>query len=122
MNDEAKLRKLYEDMYAAMVAKDEAELDRVHDESFVLEHMTGMRQDKKTYIHAILNGTMNYYSEVTENLSVQVNGDDATMIGRSRVSAAVFGGGKHTWRLQLFFHAKRTENGWKLTRAEASTW
>ena len=122
MNDEAKLRQLYEDMYAAMVSKDEAELDRVHDESFVLEHMTGMRQDKKTYIRAILNGTLNYYSEVTENLSVQVNGDDATMTGRSRVSAAVFGGGKHTWRLQLFFHAKRTENGWKLTKAEASTW
>lgn len=122
MNDEAKLRQLYEDMYAAMVSKDEAELDRVHDESFVLEHMTGMRQDKKTYIHAILNGTLNYYSAVTENLSVQVNGDDATMTGRSRVSAAVFGGGKHTWRLQLFFHAKRTENGWKLTRAKASTW
>ena len=122
MNDEAKLRQLYEDMYAAMVSKDEAELDRVHDESFVLEHMTGMRQDKKTYIHAILNGTLNYYSAVTENLSVQVNGDDATMTGRSRVSAAVFGGGKHTWRLQLFFHAKRTENGWKLTKAEASTW
>ena len=122
MNDEAKLRQLYEDMYAAMVSKDEAELDRVHDESFVLEHMTGMRQDKKTYIRAILNGTLNYYSEVTENLSVQVNGDDATMTGRSRVSAAVFGGGKHTWRLQLFFHAKKTENGWKLTKAEASTW
>lgn len=122
MNDEAKLRQLYEDMYAAMVSKDEAELDRVHDESFVLEHMTGIRQDKKTYIRAILNGTLNYYSEVTENLSVQVNGDDATMTGRSRVSAAVFGGGKHTWRLQLFFHAKKTENGWKLTKAEASTW
>ena len=122
MNDEAKLRQLYEDMYAAMVSKDEAELDRVHDESFVLEHMTGMRQDKKTYIHAILNGTLNYYSAVTENLSVQVNGDDATMTGRSRVNAAVFGGGKHTWRLQLFFHAKKTEDRWKLTRAEASTW
>ena len=122
MNDEAKLRQLYEDMYAAMVSKDEAELDRVHDESFVLEHITGMRQDKKTYIRAILNGTLNYYSEVTENLSVQVNGDDTTMTGKSRVNAAVFGGGKHTWRLQRFFHAKKTENGWKLTKAEASTW
>lgn len=122
MNDETKLRQLYEDMYAAMVAKDEAELDRVHDDSFVLVHMTGMHQDKKTYIRSILNGTLNYYSAVTENLSVQVNGDTATMTGQSRVNAAVFGGGKHTWRLQLFFHAKKTENGWKLTKAEASTW
>ena len=122
MNAEAKLRQLYEDMYTAMVAKDEAELDRVHDDSFVLVHMTGMRQDKQTYIRSILNGTLNYYSAVTENLSVRVSGDTATMTGRSRVNAAVFGGGKHTWRLQLFFHAKITEDGWKLTRAEASTW
>ena len=122
MNDETRLRQLYEDMYAAMVTKDEAELNRVHDDSFVLVHMTGMHQDKKTYIRSILNGTLNYYSAVTENLSVQVNGDTATMTGKSRVNAAVFGGGKHTWRLQLFFHAKKTEDGWRLTRAEASTW
>lgn len=122
MNDEAKLRKLYEDMYAAMAAKDEAELDRVHDDSFVLVHMTGMRQDKKTYIRSILNGTLNYDSAVTEELSIQVRGDTATMTGKSRVNAAVFGGGKHTWRLQLYFHTKKTEDGWKLTRAEASTW
>lgn len=122
MNDESKLRKLYEDMYAAMVDKDEAELDRVHDDSFVLVHMTGMNQDKKTYIRSILNGTLNYYSAATEDLSIQISGDTATMTGKSRVNAAVFGGGKHTWRLQLFFHAKKTENGWKLTKAEASTW
>lgn len=122
MNDETKLRQLYEDMYAAMVAKDEAELDRVHDDSFVLVHMTGMHQDKKTYIRSILNGKLNYYSAVTEDLSVLVDGDTATMTGKSRVNAAVFGGGKHTWRLQLFFHAKKTEDRWKLTRAEASTW
>ena len=122
MNDETKLRQLYEDMYAAMVAKDEAELDRVHDDSFVLVHMTGMHQDKKTYIRSILNGTLNYYSAVTQDLSVLVDGDTATMTGKSRVNAAVFGGGKHTWRLQLFFHAQKTDDGWKLTKAEASTW
>lgn len=122
MSEEAKLHQLNEDMYAAMVAKDKAELDRVHDDSFVLVHMTGMHQDKETYIRSILNGTLNYYSAVTEDLSIQISGDSATMTGKSRVNAAVFGGGKHTWRLQLFFHAKKTENGWKLTRAEASTW
>lgn len=122
MNDEEKLCQLYEDMYAAMVTKNKAELDRVHDDSFVLVHMTGMNQDKNTYIHSILNGTLNYYSAVTEDLSVQVNGNTSTITGKSLVNAAVFGGGKHTWRLQLFFHAKKTESGWKLTKAEASTW
>ena len=123
MNDEESLRQLYEDMYAAMVTKDAAELDRVHDDSFVLVHMTGLHQDKKTYIRSILNGTLNYYSAVTEDLLIQIAGDKATMTGKSRVNAAVFGGGKHTWRLQLFFQAKKTENGeWNLTRSEASTW
>ena len=36
MNDKEMLNQLYEDMYNAMVKKDEAELLRVHDDSFVL--------------------------------------------------------------------------------------
>ena len=122
MNDEEQLRRLYEDMYAAMVAKDAAALDRVHDDSFVLVHMTGMRQDKQTYIRSIANGTLNYYSAATEILSIQVAWDTATMTGKSRVNAAVFGGGRHTWRLQLFLHVRRIVGDWKLTKAEASTW
>ena len=122
MNDEEKLRQLYEDMYAAMVAKDENELDRVHDATFVLVHMTGMHQDKKAYIKAILNSTLNYYSAVTEDLEIQVEGNTAAMTGKSRVAAAVFGGGRHTWRLRLSFHAKKAGDDWRLTKAEASTY
>lgn len=122
MTEEQLLRQLYEDMYAAMTAKNERELARIHDDSFVLVHMTGMHQDKKTYIRSIMNGTLNYYSAKTENLEIKIAGDTAVMTGKSHVNAAVFGGGRHTWRLQLFFHAKKTEDGWKLTKAEASTW
>ena len=61
MTDEGLLRQLYEDMYAAMIAKDERELARIHDDDFLLVHMTGMRQDKAAYINAIQNGTLNYY-------------------------------------------------------------
>ena len=122
MGDEEKLRQLYEDMYAAMVAKDAAELDRVHDESFMLVHMTGMHQDKEAYIQSIRNGTLNYYSAETEGLEISITGSTATINGRSRVTAAVFGGGKYTWRLQLFFQAKKIDDEWRLTRAEASTY
>ena len=122
VNDKEKLRQLYENMYSSVVAKDRSGLERVHDDSFVLVHMTGMNQDKETYIRSIMNGTLNYYSAVTEDLFIQIDGDKATMTGKSLVNAAVFGGGKHTWKLQLFFHAKKTNDGWKLTKAEASTW
>ena len=122
MDDKEQIAKLYHDMYAAMVAKDEAELERVHDESFVLIHMTGMHQSKREYIKAIMDGTLNYYSEQTDRLDIDIKGDTAIMTGRSRVSAAVFGGGRHTWRLALKFGVKRTGGGWKLTKAQASTW
>ena len=122
MDDKEQIAKLYHDMYAAMVAKDEAELERVHDESFVLIHMTGMHQSKREYIKAIIDGTLNYYSEQTDRLDIDIKGDTAIMTGRSRVSAAVFGGGRHTWRLALKFGVKRTDEGWKLTKAQASTW
>ena len=96
MKDEDQIKQLYHDMYDAMVAKDEAELDRVHDDSFILIHMTGMRQDKQTYIRAILDGTLNYYSETTEDLKIHISGNTATLTGHSRVAAAVFGGGRHS--------------------------
>ena len=122
MTDQEQITKLYHDMYWAMVQKDRAELERVHDESFVLLHMTGMRQSKQVYIDSIMNGTLNYYTEETEQLDIQVNGDRAVMTGRSRVNAAVFGGGKHTWRLQLKFDLIKRPDGWKLTSAQASTY
>ena len=122
MNDEAIIKQLYEDMYAAMITKDEGELERIHTDTYVLVHMTGMHQKKKEYIHAIMNGTLNYYSADTENLKIEVSGNEASVIGQSRVMAAVFGGGRHTWRLQLSCHARKIGDEWKIARAEASTY
>ena len=123
MNDKQRIEQLYHDMYSAMLKKDEAEHDRVHDESFVLIHMTGMHQDKSTYIRAIMEGTLNYYSEKTDSLDIKINEDNtAVLTGRSLVNAAVFGGGKHTWRLQLRFDLKKVGDEWKLAKAQASTY
>lgn len=121
MTDEQQIVKLYKEMYAAMVAKDRAELERVHSESFVLIHMTGMRQTKAEYINAIMDGTLNYYSAEHEEARFAVTGDTATLTGKSRVEAAVFGGGKHTWRLLLAFRLKKENGEWRFTEARAST-
>ena len=60
MTDKEQIIQLYKEMYTAMVNKDRAELERVHDDSFVLVHMTGMRQPKEVYISSIMDGTLNY--------------------------------------------------------------
>ena len=122
MTDKEQIIQLYNEMYSAMVNKDKAELERVHDDSFVLVHMTGMRQSRQEYINAIMDGTLNYYSASHEDMQVEVGGDSAVLTGKSRVTAAVFGGGKHTWRLQLRFQLVNKNGEWRFAMASASTY
>ena len=109
-------------MYRAMVAKDIPALSAVLDDSFALVHMTGMRQPKAAFLKAVANGTLNYSSAEHDSMDVNLNGDTATLIGKSRVHAAVFGGGWHTWRLEQDLHLVKKENRWLITLAEASTY
>ena len=122
MNDKSQIEALYLEMYKAMVEKDTATLSRVHADDFELIHMTGMHQSKQVYIQSIANGTLNYYSAEHEQMDIRVNGNKATLTGRSRVNAAVFGGGRHTWRLQLYFDLVKEDGKWRFTLARASTY
>lgn len=102
--------------------KDREALENVLDDSYVLVHMTGMRQSKSEFINAVMDGTLNYYSAVHESESVDITGDTAVVVGRSYVQAAVFGGGKHYWHLQQTCSLKKTNGNWKITRSVASTY
>lgn len=122
VDDKQQLVALYERMYKAMIAKDSTVLDEVHADDFVLVHMTGMHQSKDAYIRSIMNGTLNYYSAVTESLDIIVDGCKAVITGHSKVEAAVFGGGRHTWPLSLRFEARKRNGQWRLTHSQASTY
>lgn len=122
MTDKEQIEALFYEMYEAMIAKDASVLNRIHADDFVLTHMTGMRQSKRDYIHAIVNGTLNYYSAEHEQLYIKIKGNHATLTGRSRVNAAVFSGGRHTWRLQLRFQLVKREGRWLFAAASASTY
>ena len=90
--DKQAIEQLYKQQYRAMIAKDIAALDSILDDSSVLIHMTGARQKKSDYLREIEDGTLNYYSVEDDSIVVTVDGDTATMTGRSRVTAAVYGG------------------------------
>ena len=122
MTDEQAIRKVYEDMYRAMISKDTVALGRLLSEDSVLIHMTGHRQPRKEYLAEIAAGVLNYYSVDTDALEITVNGDTARMIGRSRVNAAVYGGGRHTWRLQMDSELRKIDGKWKITLSKASTY
>ncbi len=112
----------YKMMYQGMIAKDRTVLEQVLDETFVLTHMTGMRQDREEYICGIEQGTLNYYSADHELIQVSICGDVGTLIGRSRVNAAVFGGRRNTWRLQLKSSINKRDGRWYIGKTTASTY
>ena len=122
MDEKELIRNAYRKMYDGMIAKDEGTLREVLDDSFVLVHMTGMRQPKEEFIKAVLNGTLNYYSAEHENLPVEISGDTAVLTGQSYVAAAVFGGGRSNWHLQQKCSLKKVSGDWKITRSVASTY
>lgn len=122
MSDQELCRAAYIEMYRAMIAKDIPALSAVLDESFVLVHMTGMRQPKAAFLKAVANGTLNYASAEHVSMEVTISGNAAVLIGKSRVHAAVFGGGWHTWRLEQDLRLVKINETWRITLSEASTY
>lgn len=122
LTDEQQLKNLYEEMWKALVAKDIKTLDAIHADEFYLLHMTGMKQTKSEYLRCVREGVLNYFSSRTENIFVEVDGAKGKLVGQSKVEAAVFGGGKNTWRLQLAFEVEKVQGKWRLLIGKASTY
>ena len=120
MDDKRAMEQVYKDLYAGMLQKDGQLLDAVLDDSFVLVHMTGMRQTKKQFIEAVLDGTLNYYSAVHEHFQVEQHDDTARVVGQSYVNTAVFGGGRSDWHLQLTCTLAKRDERWNITKSRAS--
>ena len=122
MSDQALCRAAYIEMYRAMIAKDIPALSDVLDESFVLVHMTGMRQSKAAFLKAVSNGTLNYASAEHESMDVTISSDRATLVGKSRVRAAVFGGSWHSWRLEQDLRLLKKNDCWRIALSEVHTY
>ena len=122
MNDKQQIARLYEDMLRYMITKDTVSLGALLSDDSVLVHMTGHRQSKGEYLREIATGVLNYYSAQTDSIEVTVDGDKARLIGRSRVNAAVYGGGRHTWPLQMDSRLERIDGQWKIVWTKASTY
>ena len=122
MNEEAKITELYKDYWDYMIEKNIEGLRSLMSADYSLYHMTGVRQSADEFLNGLKNGTFNYYSAEHDDIVVSVHGDEATMIGKSRVVAAVYGGGKGSWRLQGDFTFRKENGNWKFTSSRASTY
>ena len=122
MDDRTEIEQLYRTYWQYMIDKNAEGLRKLFTEDYCLEHMTGVKQSAETFLKGLLDGTFNYYSAVHEGIDAAVYGDTATLTGKSRVEAAVYGGGRHLWRLRGDFTLRKENGAWKLVRSEASTY
>ena len=122
MTDEERIQDIYRVYWDGMIRKDTELLGSLMSSDYYLEHMTGVRQSKETFLTGLTGGTFNYYSADHDSIKVRVNGSNAVMTGKSRVLASVYGGGKHSWHLQGDFTLRKENGDWKLTSSTASTY
>jgi len=122
MTDEEKIKDIYRKYWDGMIRKDIDLLRSLMSDDYYLEHMTGVRQSKETFLRELKGGTFNYYSAAHDSIEARIEGDEAIMTGKSQVLAAVYGGGRHLWRLQGDFTLKKEKGNWILTRSKASTY
>ena len=122
MTDKEQIADLYEAMYQAMISKDTVALGKILSEESVLVQMTVHRQPRQEYLREIASGVLNYYSVNTDSLDITLEGDTARMVGKSRVNAAVYGGGRHTWRLRMDSQLRKIDGEWLITYSKASTY
>ena len=121
-DDRTQLIMLYENMYQLMISKDTDNLAKLLGEEFALHHMTGMVQKKYEFLQAIRQRVLNYFSAIHEKIDVQITEDNALIIGDSRVLAAVFGGGWHTWQLRQTISCKKENGTWFMEKSVASVY
>ena len=122
MNSKELIENCYRQMYLGMINKDRTILSDVLSESFTLIHMTGMRQGKEAFIRSVEDGTLNYFSADHQKINIDIHGSTAELTGQSVIRAAVFGGGQHTWRLQLKLKLIQNDNSWQIAEAKAATY
>ena len=122
MEESDRIKELYRKYWSCMIQKDADGLRALMSDDYYLLHMSGVRQSIDEFINGLLDGTFNYYSAEHDAIDVRINGDTAVMTGKSRVTAAVYGGSKHLWRLQGDFTLRKENGNWKFTSSKASTY
>ncbi len=119
--DRSEILENYRAQLRAMVDGDTDELGDLLTEDFSLTHMTGYFQPKQEWLAQMRAGQFRYHDAQEENVSLQVDGDTAQLVGKTLTDATVYGT-RATWPLQLTMDFIRADGRWLAARSEATTW
>lgn len=120
MNGTEQIQAQYLRLCDGMVRKDTAMLERILDDSFIMDHLTGQSQTREAFLAALLDGTLNYFAVRHEALPVTVRGDRAELIGRAQVTAETFGGRRETLPVERTLNLEKREGTWRIIRSAES--
>ncbi|TSO26390.1 nuclear transport factor 2 family protein [Lactobacillus sp. LL6] len=121
MTNEQKIIELYRKENEAMVNKDITTLNEILAPTMELTHMTGYVQPKMEWIDQIQNEEMKYYSSKEDVIEdIQINGNQASLIGKNQVKASIWGSSISTWRLQMKMYFARENGKWFIIKQVAS--
>lgn len=120
VKDDAQLREAYRQMIRAMLDRRVAELDALLADEFTLTHITGYRQPRREWLEAVQSGQMRYHAAEEKSVDVKVSGDAAVLVGRSVVTATIYGA-RGTWNLQLTTSYQRQAERWIAVGTVATT-
>ena len=122
MKDEEIIKKLYIKLCDASINKDTHALNEILSDDYILVHMTGRNQTKKEYINSVERGELKYYDSIHESIEVSINGDEATLVGKTRTLASPFGIGKSWWNLRQDIILRKENGIWIITKSKASSY
>ena len=116
------IKKMYVDLCDASINKDIDKIKQLLAEDYVLVHMTGMNQTRSDYINSVINGELKYYESIHESIEVNIRGNVAFVVGKTKTLASPFGMPKSWWRLKQEMTLEKRNDKWVITHSKASTY
>lgn len=103
----------------ALVARDVAELDRIHDACLIYVHGSGVAEDKKLYLERVEGGHYDYKALTPVRRATRRFGDVALVDGDVRIQVISGGVSKDFVSRYLQVWIERPE-GWKLASVQST--
>jgi len=120
-SDREEILAAYRAHLRAMTDGDTDALDDLLDDGFTLTHITGYQQPKAEWLSQMRAGQFVYHGVIEKNVTVDVEGDTASLVGRIVTEATVYG--THAdWPLQFTMNYARNGGTWTALRSVATTW
>ena len=122
MNDKKVIENLYIKLCEASIHKYISTLNEILAKDYILVHMTGKEQTKQDYINSVKNGELKYYESIHESIDININGNNAHLIGKTKTLASPFGFDKSWWKLRQDILLEKENDTWIIKQSKASSY